>query len=70
MTISDIEFEMRINEVAEKDIVEIIEICKTAGFSAERLDEQLQRRGYDKIFTVNYDEYDDDKDIEWEEDDF
>jgi len=69
MTIADIEFEMSINDVAEKDISEIIEICKQSGFSMESLDEELQKRGYAKIFTVDYDEmsdedYDDD---EWEE---
>jgi len=69
MTIADIEFEMSINDVAEKDISEIIEICKQSGFSMESIDEELQKRGYAKIFTVDYDEmsdedYDDD---EWEE---
>lgn len=68
MTIADIEFEMNINDVAEKDISEIIEICKKSGFSMESIDEELQKRGYAKIFTVDYDEMnDEDYDDEWEE---
>ena len=82
MTIADIEFEMNINDVADKDISEIIEICKQSGFSRESLDEELQKRGYPKIFTVDYDDMDDenedydddynenyneDYDDEWEE---
>lgn len=68
MTIADIEFEMNINDVTEKDISEIIEICKKSGFSMENIDEELQKRGYPKIFTVDYDEMnDDDYDDEWED---
>lgn len=73
MTIADIEFEMNIHDVTEKDISEIIEICKKSGFSMESIDEELQKRGYSKIFTVDYDEmsdedYDEDyDDEEWED---
>lgn len=70
MTIADIEFEMNINDVMEKDISEIIEICKKSGFNAESIDEELQKRGYDKIFTVDYDDVSDDVDVyddEWED---
>lgn len=73
MTIADIEFEMNIHDVAEKDISEIIEICKISGFSMESIDEELQKRGYPKIFTVDYDELNDDEDFdedldeEWED---
>lgn len=56
MTIEEIVFEMNINDVAQKDIEEIIQLCKTSGFSAEHLDEELQKRGYAKIFGVDYDE--------------
>ena len=31
MTISEIEFEMKINDVQQSDIAAIIEICKTKG---------------------------------------
>lgn len=69
MTIADIEFEMNINDVMEKDISEIIEICKKSGFNAESIDEELQKRGYAKIFTVDYDDVNDDDvyDDKWED---
>lgn len=65
MTISEIEFEMKINDVQQSDIAAIIEICKIKGFSAEGLDEELVKRGYEKIFTVNYDDTDGYEDQEW-----
>lgn len=64
MTIDDIEFEMNIHDVTEKDISEIIEICKRSGFSMEDIDEELQKRGYPKIFTVDYDELNEDEDLD------
>lgn len=68
MTIADIEFEMNINDVMEKDISEIIEICKKSGFSPESIDDELQSRGYAKIFTIDYDDMSDDVyDDEWED---
>ncbi|MFC2073279.1 hypothetical protein ACFLRS_00320 [Campylobacterota bacterium] len=69
MTIADIEFEMNINNVTEKDISEIIEICKKSGFILESIDDELQKRGYTKIFTVDYDDVNDDDvyDDEWED---
>jgi len=63
MTISDIEFDMDINDVSAKDISEIIEICNKSGFSLESIDDELQRRGYRRIFTVDYD---DDNNDEWQ----
>ncbi len=68
MTIADIEFEMNINDVMEKDISEIIEICNKSGFNLESIDDELQNRGYSKIFTVDYDDVSDDVyDDEWED---
>ena len=68
MTIADIEFEMNINDVMEKDISEIIEICNKSGFNLESIDDELQSRGYAKIFTVDYDDMSDDVyDDEWED---
>ncbi|DAB40948.1 MAG TPA: hypothetical protein CFH81_01220 [Sulfurovum sp. UBA12169] len=67
MTISDIEFEMKINDVDDSDIAAIIEVCKIKGFSAEGLDEELVKRGYEKIFTVNYDDTDEDREEDWED---
>lgn len=58
MTIEDIRFEMSINDVKPSDIEEIIEKCRHSGFSSEELDQELQKRGYAKIFTVDYDALD------------
>ena len=59
MTIHDIEFDMDINDVNAKDISEIIEICNKSGFSLESIDDELQKRGYKRIFTVDYDDNND-----------
>ena len=65
MTISDIELEMKFNGVGEADIASILTACKAKGYGPETLDKELVKRGYDKIFTVDYD---DEADM-WEEDD-
>lgn len=68
MTIDEIRFEMRINDVKESDIEEIIEECRHSGFSSEDIDQALQKRGYPKIFTIDYDALDTyDEDV-WDED--
>ncbi|NCO25740.1 MAG: hypothetical protein GW919_02515 [Epsilonproteobacteria bacterium] len=59
MKISDIKFEMEINGVDGADIALILELCKARGFESEILDEELVKKGYDKIFTVDYDMMDD-----------
>ena len=65
MTIDEIRFEMNMNDVREKDIEEIIKECTHSGFSSEHLDEELQKRGYQKIFTVDYDAMDTYDEDEW-----
>jgi len=65
MTISDIELEMKYNGVEKADIASILAACKTKGYSPETLDEELKKHGYEGIFSVDYD----DEDNEWEEDD-
>ena len=65
MTVSDIELEMKLNGVSEADIAAILKVCKTKGYGPATLDEELERKGYDKIFTVDYDEDDGD----WGDDD-
>ena len=67
MTIDEIRFEMSINDVRESDIDEIIEECMTSGFSMESLDEELQKRGYRKIFSVDYDDMDSYQEEEWDD---
>lgn len=65
MTIDEIVFEMNINDVAQDDIDEIIQVCKTSGFSAEHLDEELQKRGYAKIFSIDYDDVETFENDDW-----
>lgn len=65
MTIDEIRFEMSINDVKPKDIDEIIEECTHSGFSPDHMDEELQKRGYQKIFTVDYEAMDTYDEDEW-----
>jgi len=63
MEISDIKLEMELGGVDSADMAEILELCSSRGFNSETIDDELVKRGYDKIFTVDYDDYDD-----WDED--
>lgn len=67
MQISDMRLEMEIGGVYSADIAEIIELCVSKGLNIEMVDEELIKRGYDKIFTIDYDAYDDYD--SWENDD-
>ncbi|MBU1657834.1 hypothetical protein KKG72_02140 [bacterium] len=58
MEISDLRLEMELNGVSSADIAEIIELCKSKGFKSELIDEELVKRDYEKIFTVDYEKYD------------
>ncbi|MCK9490604.1 MAG: hypothetical protein M0Q24_00830 [Sulfurimonas sp.] len=59
MNISDVVFEMELSGVDARDIESIVELCRDKGFNSELLDEELVKKGYPKIFSVNYEEYDD-----------
>lgn len=54
-------YELRANNIEEKDIQIIIERVKNR-VSEENIDIELQNLGYEKIFTVDYDDnfYEDD----------
>lgn len=54
-------FELRANDVKEEDIKTIMERVKNR-ISEENLDNELVKLGYEKIFTVDYDDnfYEDD----------
>jgi hypothetical protein len=56
-------YELRANDIKEEDIEIIMNRVKNR-ISDENLDIELQRLGYDKIFTVDYDEYDEDSDYD------
>ena len=59
MNLVDIKMEMQLGGVADKDIKAILDLCKTEGYSSEFMDNELIKRGYDRIFTINYDDYND-----------
>jgi hypothetical protein len=67
MKISDYELEMKMYGVDATDIAEILELCKHIGYDSERMDEELVKRGYEPIFGVDYDSYDDYEDDEYGE---
>ncbi|QSZ42930.1 hypothetical protein GJV85_12705 [Sulfurimonas aquatica] len=58
MEISDVEFEMELAGVDASDIESILALCKSKGFNSDFLDDELLKKGYPKVFTVDYDEYD------------
>jgi len=68
MKVSDIILEMELGGVDAADIADIVTLCESKGLNSEMIDDELLKRGYDKIFTVDYDAYDDYD--EWEDDDF
>ncbi|MCJ7766616.1 MAG: hypothetical protein MUP09_11865 [Thiovulaceae bacterium] len=67
MQISDVRLEMEMGGVDSADIAEIVELCNSRGMNSEMIDDELIKRGYEKIFTVDYDAYDNYDD--WEDDD-
>ena len=60
MKISDVRLEMELGGVDSADIADIVELCKSKGVNSEMIDDELIKRGYEKIFTVDYDMYEDD----------
>lgn len=68
MKISDVILEMELAGVDSAVITEIVNLQDTEDLDVEMIDEELLKRGYQKIFTVDY-ESDDDYD-DWEEDGF
>jgi hypothetical protein len=68
MKVSDIVLEMELGGVDEADIAEIVTLCESKGFNSEMIDEELLKRGYDKIFTIDYEMYDEYG--AWEDDDY
>ncbi len=50
-------YELRANDIKEEDIETIMEKVKNR-ISEENIDIELEKLGYPKIFTVDYDSYD------------
>ncbi len=51
-------YELRANNIPEDDIKLIMDRVKNR-LSEENIDKELVRLGYPKVFTLDYDEYDD-----------
>lgn len=68
MKVSDFVLEMELGGVDAADIADIVSLCESRGFNSETIDDELLKRGYDKIFTVDYDAYDEYD--EWEDDEY
>ena len=50
-------YELKANNIKESDISIIMDRVKSR-VSEENIDHELQRLGYDKIFTADYNDYD------------
>ncbi|WP_320034766.1 hypothetical protein ACMC56_13050 [Campylobacterota bacterium DY0563] len=50
-------YELRANDIKEEDIDYIMKRVKNR-ISEENIDSELQKLGYPKVFTVDYDDYD------------
>ncbi|HJE03431.1 hypothetical protein AAX26_00366 [Aliarcobacter thereius] len=59
-------YELRANDIKEEDIELIMSRIKNR-LSEENIDKELVKLGYPKIFTVDYDDYDN---FDYTEDDF
>ena len=57
MTVNEAVLEMRYSGIPEEDIEDIMEICKKKGLSPQNIDIELEARGFDKVFSFEYDEY-------------
>lgn len=65
MKISDLEFEMELGGVDKADIADILKLYKNKAVNTNTLDEELSKRGYPKIFSVDYDSYEEEEEEEW-----
>jgi hypothetical protein len=55
MTANEAVLEMRYSGISEEDIEEILEVCKKKGISPQNIDQELEKRGLDKVFEFEYD---------------
>ncbi len=58
-------YELRANDIKDEDIQIIMEKVKNR-ISEENIDIELEKLGYSKIFTIDYDAYDYEEDEEYE----
>ncbi len=55
MTANEAVLEMRYSGIPEEDIEEILEVCKKKGLTPQNIDEELEKKGLDKVFEFEYD---------------
>jgi len=55
MTANEAVLEMRYSGIPEDDIEVILEVCKKIGLTPQNIDEELEKRGLDKVFEFEYD---------------
>lgn len=55
MTVNEAILEMRYNGISEEDIEAIMEICKKKGLHPQTIDKELEARGLEKVFELEYD---------------
>ena len=60
MTLDEIEFELEMAGLSREQIVKLLSFCKMHGFDAKVLDKKLQNMGYEPVFSIYDDEYEDD----------
>lgn len=68
MNISDVMFEMELAGVDEADIADIVKLYDGKVLNENLIDEELSKRGYPKIFNIDYDTYDEYDD--WDSDEY
>jgi len=69
MKISDLEFEMELGGVDKADIADILKLYRNKAVNTNMLDDELTKRGYPKIFDVDYDAYEEEEE-EWDDEYF
>lgn len=55
MTANEAVLEMRYSGIPEEDIEAILEMCKKRGLSPQNIDKELEARGLEKVFELEYD---------------
>ena len=70
MKISDLEFEMELGGVDKADIADILKLYNKKSVNTNMIDDELSRRGYPKIFSIDYDAYEEEEEEEWDDDFF
>lgn len=68
MNVSDVVFEMELSGVDAADIADIVKLYEGKVMNSAAIDEELLKRGYPKIFTIDYDAYDEYD--SWEDDEY